>query len=110
MQFRIGNLFRRLHSPPAESESSESIVDSSRVRIARIESNAFSSPDGFWYDQPDDEWVAVIAGDAAVAFDDGTMHPMQPGDWIIIPAHRRHRIVRTDEKTIWLAVHISTNP
>jgi cupin 2 domain-containing protein len=32
---------------------------------------------------------------------------LHPGDHVVIPAHRRHRVEWTDstEKTIWLALH-----
>lgn len=32
---------------------------------------------------------------------------LMPGDYVTIPAHRRHRVEWTDqaEETIWLAVH-----
>jgi cupin 2 domain-containing protein len=32
---------------------------------------------------------------------------MEPGDWVHIAAHRRHRVEWTDptQATIWLAVH-----
>ena len=39
-------------------------------------------------------------------------HIMQPGAWLHIPAHCRHRIEWTDagQPTIWLAVHHETVP
>jgi cupin 2 domain-containing protein len=32
---------------------------------------------------------------------------MRPGDYVHIPAHRRHRVEWTDreQKTVWLALH-----
>ena len=32
---------------------------------------------------------------------------MEAGDWLLIPAHARHRVVFTDpdRETVWLAVH-----
>jgi cupin 2 domain-containing protein len=32
---------------------------------------------------------------------------MKPGDWLLIPAHRKHRVDWTtpEEPTVWLAVH-----
>jgi cupin 2 domain-containing protein len=76
------------------------------VRIERIVSRGQHSPDGFWYDQPTNEWVLVLQGAAKVEFEDETLE-MGPGDFIDIPAHRKHRVAWTtpDEHTIWLAVH-----
>ena len=88
-------------------ELSEVLVDNSSVRIQRIVSLGHASPAGFWYDQPESEWVAVLTGEAALRFADQP-DPIQlgPGDWINIPAHRKHRVEWTtpERPTIWLAV------
>lgn len=78
------------------------------VRIERIVSTGQSSPPGFWYDQPDDEFVVVLAGIGVLRFEDGDRPlTLGPGDWIEIPAHVRHRVESTqaDPPTVWLAVH-----
>lgn len=76
------------------------------VRVERIVSQGHQSPAGFWYDQPTSEWVLVLKGAARLEFEDGTQE-MGPGDFINIPAHKKHRVAWTspDEPTIWLAVH-----
>jgi cupin 2 domain-containing protein len=75
------------------------------VRIERIVSLGHRSPDGFWYDQPEDEWVMVFKGAARLEFEGGFVE-MRVGDWITISAHQKHRVAWTtpDEPTIWLAV------
>ncbi|MGB7329141.1 MAG: cupin domain-containing protein [Rubripirellula sp.] len=91
-------------------ELTETLVTGKNVRIERIVSQGHQSPDGFWYDQPDDEWVAVIQGEATIEFGDDTETvALGPGDWINIPAHKRHRVAWTSpsEPTIWLAVFSS---
>ena len=51
----------------------------------------------------------MVAGSAAVQFEDES-EPRQlgPGDYLLIPAGRRHRVARTDagQPTVWLAVNI----
>jgi cupin 2 domain-containing protein len=76
------------------------------IRIERIVSHGHSSPEGFWYDQPEDEWVVVLKGAAQLEFEDSTRE-MGPGDFVNIPAHKKHRVAWTspDEPTVWLAVH-----
>lgn len=76
------------------------------VRIERIVSRGHCSPDGFWYDQPDHEWVLVLKGAARIEFEDRVVE-MKPGDYLTIPAHTKHRVAWTtpEEPTIWLAVH-----
>ena len=105
MNLRSGSLFDGDDLPQPHSETHRELSSMHGVRVGRIVSSHHASPDGFWYDQDDAEWVAVVAGDAVIEFDDGSMHTMQAGDWIEIPPHARHRIARTGERTIWLAVY-----
>jgi cupin 2 domain-containing protein len=51
--------------------------------------------------------VIVLAGGAELAFADGATMRMTAGDYVHIPAHRRHRVAWTDpaQATVWLAVH-----
>jgi len=75
------------------------------VRIERIVSHGHNSPAGFWYDQPESEWVLVLKGAARLEFED-RMVEMGPGDYINIPAHQKHRVAWTNptEPTIRLAL------
>ena len=102
-----GNLFARIPAQLTQEEIT-TLISSPAVRIERIVSRGQASPPGFWYDQPQDEWVIVLAGRAELAFaDDGTTMRMAAGDYVHIPAHRRHRVAWTDQAqaTVWLAVH-----
>lgn len=86
-------------------ELTETLVQANVVRIERIVSHGHASPEGFWYDQEQNEWVLLIQGAARLRFEN-EMVEMKPGDWINISAHRKHRVEWTtpDEPTVWLAV------
>lgn len=104
-----GNLYADL-STAEPSERFEELMARPGIRIERIVSNGHTSPTdpNQWYDQDTEEWVAVLRGNAHLAFeDDGQAVPLGPGDFVHIPAHRRHRVTWTDpvQPTIWLAVH-----
>jgi cupin 2 domain-containing protein len=75
------------------------------VRIERIISHGHASAADFWYYQPQAEWVIVLKGAARLQFEDG-MVEMRPGDFINIPAFKKHRVDWTtpDEPTVWLGV------
>ncbi len=90
----------------AASELTDVLVNSSGVRIERIVSTGQSSPKDFWYDQDEDEWVVVLQGESKLQFDDGTRVDLSPGDHVLIPAHKKHRVEWTSPKqpTVWLAV------
>jgi len=83
----------------------EKFVDAGNIRVERIVSIGHASPPGFWYDQAENEWVVVLRGEAVLEFEDETQM-LKPGDYILIPSHRRHRINSTSltEPTIWLVV------
>lgn len=98
------NLFSEIPEQLPE-ELTEVLAESSSVRIERIVSDGQASPDGFWYDQDQDEWVLLLSGSATLEFEDHVL-VMKAGDQVLIPAHQRHRVGSTSptEKTIWLAV------
>ena len=80
------------------------------LRLERIVSLGQASPPGFWYDQPDDEFVVLMTGAARLRFETGEVSlDLVPGDWVEIPAHVRHRVewTQADPPTVWLAVHRS---
>lgn len=92
-------------------ESALSSGGSSRIRIERILSAGQSSPEGFWYDQPENEWVLLIQGEARLAFDDGSSFAMKAGDHILIEARRRHRVEFTsvEPPCVWVCVFFGDN-
>jgi cupin 2 domain-containing protein len=76
------------------------------IRIERIVSQGQVSPEGFWYDQEDNEFVLVVSGGARLELEGRGEVSLAAGDWVDIPAHRRHRVSWTDpaRQTVWLAV------
>ena len=107
MEPDVKNLFRLPSSLPGP-EDDESVDILSRVndvRVERIVSTGQASPPGFWYDQDEDEWVARLSGDARLRYEDGSVLSLNAGDFLVIPAHVRHRIDGTSRESpcIWLA-------
>ena len=100
----IKNIFDELpqHLP---KEVVQTLIRAADVRIERIISHGHASPADFWYDQPQHEWVIVLKGAARLQFEDA-MVEMKPGDYINIPAYKKHRVDWTtpDEPTVWLGV------
>jgi cupin 2 domain-containing protein len=83
------------------------LAEGEAVRVERIVSLGDASPPGFWYDQDEEEWVAVLLGGARLALRDPEEElSLGPGDHVTIRAHRPHRVEWTapGEATVWLAV------
>ncbi len=101
-----GNLFSLPETLP-EEEVFEDLLPGSPVRIERIISTGQVTPDGIWLRQEMDEWVVLLQGHAALEYEDGRRSELDRGDWILIPAYTRHRVVFTSSSPpcVWLAVH-----
>jgi cupin 2 domain-containing protein len=106
-ELQRGSLFGAVPAR-AEREVFDLLVDRPGARIERIVSTGQTTPPGQWYDQPGDEWVALLAGRATLRFAEGAIVDLSPGDWLLIPAHLRHRVEATsaDPPCVWLAVHL----
>lgn len=104
------NLFADIPRSTGNNEQFSNLLERPGLRIERIVSTGQCSPPGFWYDQPEGEWVTLLQGKATLRFED-TPAPLtlNPGDCIDIAPHRRHRVEWTDpeQPTLWLAVHYS---
>jgi cupin 2 domain-containing protein len=103
----MNNLLKSIPTDLPE-ELTETLLKSEHVRIERIISRGHASPEGFWYDQPQQEWVVLLTGSARLRFAD-TVEPieLQAGDFLLIEAGRKHRVESTsaEEHSIWLAIH-----
>ena len=63
-----------------------------QTKPERIVSFGQASPAEFWYDQPQGEWVVVLAGRACLRFEsEPSARTLAPGDHVNIPPHCRHR-------------------
>ena len=99
------NFFAGLDKLPSGEEKMEDVVRTRGTRIERIVSHGQASPPDFWYDQDHAEWVVLLQGSAELQFADRTVQ-LEAGQHVFIGAHERHRVARTAEATVWLAVHI----
>ena len=92
---------------PAEDEDVQIIWQTPFLRVERIVSYGHVSPEGFWNDQAEDEWVMVLTGEGVLEIEGERHHrTLRPGDAINLPAHTKHRVVSTeaDAPTVWLAI------
>jgi cupin 2 domain-containing protein len=84
----------------------EPLVSNDNILIERIISTGQTTPLGEWYDQDKDEWVILLQGEASLVYDDGSIIDLTVGDYLLIPAHQKHRVEYTSSEPpcIWLAV------
>ncbi len=102
------NLFAELPAPGPQ-EDTRVILERPGLRLERIVSHGQASPTGFWYDQTDDEWVLLLRGAARLRLEgEAEDRRLAPGDHLLLPARRRHRVNWTDptQPTVWLALFV----
>jgi cupin 2 domain-containing protein len=107
-----GNLFHGFDAA-APDERFDALLTRPGLRIERIVSTGQATPPGQWLDQASDEWVVLLKGAAGLLIEgDSEPRVLSPGDWIFLPAHRRHRVEWTapGEPSVWLAVHVGLVP
>ncbi len=98
------NLFSALPGL-SQGEHVEELLRHRNVVIERIVST--DSIETRIYNQPQDEWVALLQGEARLELD-GKEVTLRQGESRFIPAHTPHRVIATsaEPRCIWLAIHI----
>ena len=104
----LRNLLTSLPSV-GDAEMSETLITAHGIRLQRIISFGQVSPEGFWYDQKEAEWVMLLTGRARLVIaGEAGERILAPGAPVYLPAHCRHRVEWTDpdHPTVWLALFI----
>ncbi len=102
----MNNLFNDIPAALPE-ELTTTLLQQSGLRVERIVSQGQSSPDNFWYQQDEHEWVLLLSGSAGIHFEtDGRLEILKPGDYLHIDAGVRHRVEWTDGdcQSVWLCI------
>lgn len=104
---KFGNLLTAA-SRTSGGELFETLAAIDGVRVERIVSQGHATAAGEWYDQAWHEWVLLVKGEALLRIEgEQTLHRLLPGQWVLLPAHCRHRVEWTlpGQDTVWLALH-----
>ncbi len=98
------NIFEQIIVDKNEENFFE-IFKNEKIKIEKIVSNGQTSPENFWYEQEENEFVLLLEGFAIVEFEDFEME-LKKGDCLNIGVMEKHRVKFTslNEPTIWFAV------
>jgi cupin 2 domain-containing protein len=104
----VTNLFNDLPRQ-ADQEFVTELLRRKGMRIERIVSTGQSTPVDKPFIQDYDEWVLLVSGSAGLWIEGEAERELRPGDHVLIPSRRAHRVTWTPkgEPTVWLAVHFS---
>jgi len=85
----------------------ETLITRKGFILERIVSRGHATPQGEWLSQERDEWVLLVRGRATLRFEDEGEVGLEPGDFLRIPAGKKHRVESTaaDGYSVWLALH-----
>ncbi len=106
-QPQSNNLFAGIPETIPE-EIIEILLKTPGFYLERLISAGQATPMGQWYDQETHEWVVLLSGAAGLQLEgEAQVRVLRPGDYLLIPAHCRHRVEWTDpeRQTVWLALH-----
>ncbi|MBN2721633.1 MAG: cupin domain-containing protein [Campylobacterales bacterium] len=84
-------------------EEFTALLEHKNIKIVRIISSDKLEPKV--YIQEEDEWVAVLEGEATILIDNEPKI-LNKGDTLFIPSQTPHEIINVTNGTLWLAIHI----
>lgn len=104
----INNLFNNKDLPKGEEyiRNIFTAKNPNLIYAEHIVSFGHASPDSFWYDQEETEWVALLKGKSTLKFENNEILELSEGDYITIPKHTRHRVESVSNDAVWLAFFI----
>ncbi|QKF78920.1 cupin domain-containing protein [Arcobacter defluvii] len=98
------NIFDEIPIDKSEEKFFE-IFKNEKIKIEKIVSNGQNSPENFWYEQEQSEYILLLEGFAILEFGDFEVE-LKKGDCLNIKAMQKHRVKFTSqtEPTIWFTV------
>ncbi len=88
---------------PQSGETFTQLLTHKNIKINRIVSS--NELDATEYLQEEDEWLVLLEGEATLILDSEEKN-LTKGDTLFIPSNTPHRVVHTQNGTVWLTVHI----
>ena len=89
----------------AQDESVEILYENDFIRVEYVKMTSKVSPEGFWYDVPEDEWAFLISGYIVFEYrSTGEIIRYKNGTSFTIPSHTVHRLLGTAQDCAVLCV------
>lgn len=102
----MNNIFENIELA-GEEEQFDLLQKGLHYRIERIVTSGHSSPEGFYYEQENDEWIFLVQGEVILEMEEKYVQ-MKTGDHLFIPKNCRHRIEKSSVEPvcIWVCILI----
>ncbi|SFV69621.1 Uncharacterized conserved protein [hydrothermal vent metagenome] len=92
------------YKTPQKGETFHTLLEHKNIKISRIISA--DTLEDKEYIQKEDEWVIILEGKAILEIEKKEI-VLEKGEHIFISAYSPHRVLQTEQGTLWLAVYIS---
>ena len=91
-----------------ENENIEILYQDEKIRIEKIVSCGYFSPENFWYDQSEKEYIYIALGEGGLEFEKEKI-TLKKGDFYYIEPHKKHRVyyTSTNPPCIWICLFCS---
>ena len=99
----VHNLYD-IPSPSKNDETFSTLFESGTLKIEAIRS--WLKTPGKRYYQSENEWVILLEGDAELEVDE-QRYLLRQGDYLFIPKHTPHTVLRTSKNALWIGVFSS---
>lgn len=106
---KTGNIFNTDDIGDFKEELFFELHKDGNCLIEKIISTGQTTKDGIWLEGKKDEFVVLLQGESELVFEDGGNIKLNKGDFLLIPAGKKHRVNSTsvEPKCIWLAIHLT---
>ncbi len=88
---------------PKNGETFTTLLEHKNIKINRIVSSSDVKP--VEYIQDEDEWLVLLEGEATLLINNEEK-TVTKGETLFIPAKVPHKVLKTNDGTVWLTVHI----
>lgn len=88
---------------PTSGETFTTLLEHKNIKINRIVSSDTLAETE--YKQEEDEWLVLLEGGATLLINNEEK-TLQKGETLFIPAKTPHKVLKTQDGTVWLTVHI----
>ena len=88
---------------PKDGETFTTLLEHKNIKINSIVSSSDVKP--VEYIQEEDEWLVLLEGEATLLVKDEEK-TVTKGETLFIPSKVPHKVLKTNDGTVWLTVHI----
>lgn len=106
LKIQTENFFTGFKANP-HLENFTDILKGKEFRLEKIVSKGYKTPKTKWLSEPVDEFVMLLKGKAELLFETGQTVELKEGDYLVIPADTKHKVIKTSIKPLcyWLTIH-----